>query len=520
MLALGARNGVHVPYADADEARAAYRFADLRAFLHLYYRSTAVLLRERDFFELTAAYLRHAQADGTRHVEIFFDPAEPPRARRAVRRRWSTASPRRSPTASARSASRRGSSCAFCATRARASALEVARAGAGRHRDLIVGVGLDSAEVGHPPGEFAEVFAAARAAGFVDGRPRRRGGPRRLRLGGARRARRAAHRPRRARDRRRRPGRAPARRARHADDVPAVEPARSASSPTSPSTRSSGCSRPACRSRSTPTTPPTSAATWSTTTWPRAPLSTCARDDIVALARNSIAGSLLPAERQAELLAEIDAFVAARALSWPPCAASSAGTLSATQPRARYPARYGRVLVTPSYRTTRSRTCGRSWSSTRSAATSSSAWPRCATAPPSRRYVAALRAEEHLKSSDHSGRVPQTNLWWVEGDEFIGRIALRHALNAGLRSVGGHIGYEIRPSLPAPGPRHGHAGRGPAGGRLHGDRPRAHHLRRGQHHLAPRDRSQRRTLRRPRRRRAALLGADARRRLGGRPHGS
>jgi len=64
------------------------------------------------------------------------------------------------------------------------------------------------------------------------------------------------------------------------------------------------------------------------------------------------------------------------------------------------------------------------------------------------RYVAALRAEEHLKAGDHSGRVSQTNLWWVEddADEFVGRIAIRHRLNAGLRSVGGHIGYEIRPS--------------------------------------------------------------------------
>jgi predicted acetyltransferase len=62
------------------------------------------------------------------------------------------------------------------------------------------------------------------------------------------------------------------------------------------------------------------------------------------------------------------------------------------------------------------------------------------------RYVAALRAEEHRKATDHSGRVPQTNLWWVDGDEFLGRIAIRHRLNAGLRSVGGHIGYEIRPT--------------------------------------------------------------------------
>ena len=62
------------------------------------------------------------------------------------------------------------------------------------------------------------------------------------------------------------------------------------------------------------------------------------------------------------------------------------------------------------------------------------------------RYVAALRAEEHLKSDGRTSRVPQTNLWWVEGDEYLGRIAIRHHLNAGLRSVGGHIGYEIRPS--------------------------------------------------------------------------
>ena len=35
------------------------------------------------------------------------------------------------------------------------------------YRDVIAGVGLDSAEVGHPPDEFAEVYEKARAAGFV-----------------------------------------------------------------------------------------------------------------------------------------------------------------------------------------------------------------------------------------------------------------------------------------------------------------------------------------------------------------
>ena len=69
------------------------------------------------------------------------------------------------------------------------------------------------------------------------------------------------------------------------------------------------------------------------------------------------------------------------------------------------------------------------------------------------RYVAALRAEEHLRTDGHSSRVPQTNLWWVEGDEYLGRIAIRHRLNDGLRSIGGNIGYEIRPSRR----RQGHA---------------------------------------------------------------
>jgi adenosine deaminase len=35
------------------------------------------------------------------------------------------------------------------------------------HRDVIAGVGIDSAEAGHPPGEFAEAYARAREAGFV-----------------------------------------------------------------------------------------------------------------------------------------------------------------------------------------------------------------------------------------------------------------------------------------------------------------------------------------------------------------
>ena len=50
--------------------------------------------------------------------------------------------------------------------------------------------------------------------------------------------------------------------------------------------------------------------------------------------------------------------------------------------------------------------------------------------------------------------MPETVLWWVEGDDYLGRIAVRHRLNAGLLRQGGNIGYDVRPSAR----RRGHAG--------------------------------------------------------------
>jgi len=43
-------------------------------------------------------------------------------------------------------------------------------------------------------------------------------------------------------------------------------------------------------------------------------------------------------------------------------------------------------------------------------------------------------------------RVPETHLWYAEGDEFLGAISVRHALTPMLELWGGHIGYAVRPS--------------------------------------------------------------------------
>jgi GNAT superfamily N-acetyltransferase len=51
------------------------------------------------------------------------------------------------------------------------------------------------------------------------------------------------------------------------------------------------------------------------------------------------------------------------------------------------------------------------------------------------------------------GYVPQTVLWWADGDEYLGRVNVRHRLNESLLWRGGNIGYEIRPAAR----RQGHA---------------------------------------------------------------
>src|SRR5215813_467960 len=74
MFQLAARNDVKLPYKSPEEVRKAYDFSDLQSFLDIYYQGTRVLLRDRDFYDLTWAYLQKAHEQNVRHSEIFFDP--------------------------------------------------------------------------------------------------------------------------------------------------------------------------------------------------------------------------------------------------------------------------------------------------------------------------------------------------------------------------------------------------------------------------------------------------------------
>lgn len=163
-FALAARNGVELPYADTEELRKAYQFSDLQSFLSLYYELMAVLRTERDFEELADAYLARAAAQGVRHAEIFFDPqahlARGVEMGTVVEGLW---------RALGRSAAVHGLSTqlimCFLRDESAESAMQTLDA-ARPYLDRIVGVGLDSAEVGHPPGKFREVYEAAAALGL------------------------------------------------------------------------------------------------------------------------------------------------------------------------------------------------------------------------------------------------------------------------------------------------------------------------------------------------------------------
>jgi adenosine deaminase len=159
------RNNVQLAYPSVAALEEAYKFTDLQSFLNLYYAAMAAIRTERDFEELTIAYLRRAKEQGVRHAEIFFDPqAHLERGlsfETVINGLWA---------ALQRSSSEFGITTAlimcFLRDQSETSAMQTLEL-ALPHRDKIIGVGLDSAELGNPPSKFQMVFDLARAAGFL-----------------------------------------------------------------------------------------------------------------------------------------------------------------------------------------------------------------------------------------------------------------------------------------------------------------------------------------------------------------
>ncbi|MGQ0662184.1 MAG: adenosine deaminase [Pseudomonadota bacterium] len=165
VFALARRNGIALRYRSVADLEQAYRFENLQSFLDLYYEGASVLVGERDFFDLTWAYLARMAADNVRHVEIFFDPQT--HTERGV--------PFAAVISGIRRALERAAAKLAITSRLILCFLRHLSAEAGMrtleqalpYKRWIAAVGLDSSEAGHPPAKFADVFDRARHEGFL-----------------------------------------------------------------------------------------------------------------------------------------------------------------------------------------------------------------------------------------------------------------------------------------------------------------------------------------------------------------
>ncbi len=165
MFSMARRNGITLPFNSVEDVKKAYNFNNLQDFLDLYYQGMSVLRTEKDFYDLTRAYLERVLAENVRHTEIFFDPQGHlargigfetclnglSRAIEDCEREYGISS-----------------SLIMCFLRHLDEAdaektLDMALA----HKNRIIGVGLDSSELGHPPEKFKRVFRRARDEGFL-----------------------------------------------------------------------------------------------------------------------------------------------------------------------------------------------------------------------------------------------------------------------------------------------------------------------------------------------------------------
>lgn len=165
MFAIAQRNGIKLRFKNVEEVRAAYDFHNLQSFLDIYYEGAQALLHERDFYDLTRAYLDKMAGENVRHVEIFFDPQT--HTDRGVAFETVIQGIHRA-LVDAQTAYGISFRLILCFLRhlSEAEAMRTLEQ-ALPFKQWITAVGLDSSEVGHPPEKFKSVFDRARNEGML-----------------------------------------------------------------------------------------------------------------------------------------------------------------------------------------------------------------------------------------------------------------------------------------------------------------------------------------------------------------
>ena len=156
---------INIPYKNAEEVKSAYNFTNLDSFLDIYYQGSKVLINEEDFSDLTWAYILKCKKDNVVHTEIFFDPQT--HVDRGIH--FDTViNGIYKALIRAKDELNITSKIIMCFLRHlnEESGFKVLNK-ALKHKDKIIGVGLDSSELGNPPKKFEKLFKKAIEEGFL-----------------------------------------------------------------------------------------------------------------------------------------------------------------------------------------------------------------------------------------------------------------------------------------------------------------------------------------------------------------
>lgn len=164
MFEIAKRNQINIKFKSVEEVKAAYEFNNLQEFLDIYYEGASVLIHERDFYDMTWAYLERIHAENVLHTEIFYDP-------QTHTERGIDFDVALNGIYKAMKDGEKKFGISFkiimCFLRHldENSAMQTLES-ALNHKDKIIGVGLDSGELGNPPSKFQNVFKKAAQEGF------------------------------------------------------------------------------------------------------------------------------------------------------------------------------------------------------------------------------------------------------------------------------------------------------------------------------------------------------------------
>ena len=165
LFRLAKKNNIQIPFSNVDEIKSAYNFKNLESFLNIFYQGSKVLIKEEDFFDLTWAYVLKCKENNVVHTEIFFDP-------QTHLNRGIDFNVVINGIFNALQKGNKEFGLTFgiimCFLRHldENSAFQMLEH-ALDHKDKIIGIGLDSSEVGHPPRKFERVFKKAIEKGFL-----------------------------------------------------------------------------------------------------------------------------------------------------------------------------------------------------------------------------------------------------------------------------------------------------------------------------------------------------------------